>query len=108
MASGMQISIGNEQAANDWLREVQAINEEYRIAMEEAANTLKSMNEFASGTLVDDIVNLGNDLLNAGQTIFQGIDEIADTVGNIVVQVGNFVDEAKDKIKEAFNNIFGR
>lgn len=103
----MQISIGNEQAARAWLQEVQGINEDYRIAMEEAANTLSSMNEFASGTLVDDIVNLGHDLLNAGQTIFQGIDQIADTVGNLVVAVGNFVDEAKDKIRNAFDTIFG-
>lgn len=103
----MQISIGNEQAARAWLLEVQGINEEYKIAMEAAANTLSSMNEFASGTLVDDIVNLGHDLLNAGQTIAQGIDQIADTVGNLVVSVGNFVDEAKDKIKSAFDKIFG-
>lgn len=104
----MQVSIGNEAAANAWLREVQGINEEYKVAMEAAAHTLNSMNEFASGTLVDDIVNLGNDLLNAGSAIFQAVDMIADTVGKVVVNVGNFVDEAKDKIKEAFNNIFGR
>lgn len=103
----MQFSIGNEQAAKDWLREVQGINEEYKIAMEEAASTLESMNQFASGTLVDDIVNLGHDLLNAGQTIFNAIDQIADTVGNLVVTVGNFVDEAKEKIKGAFDKIFG-
>ena len=104
----MQISISNEQAARDWLRQVQAIHDEYKIAMEEAAHTLESMNEFAEGTLVDDIVNLGHDLLNAGQTIFQGIDEIADTVGSIVGKVGEFVDEAKDKIKDTFQKLFGR
>ncbi len=103
----MQISIGNEAAARAWLEEVRGINEDYRVAMEEAANTLSSMNEFASGTLVDDIVSLGHDLLNAGQTIFQGIDQIADTVGNLVVAVGNFVDEAKNTIKNAFDKIFG-
>jgi len=103
----MQISIGNQQAATAWLNEVLAINEDYKVAMESAANTLESMNEFASGTLVDDIVNLGHDLLNAGQTIFTAVDQIADTVGNLVTTVGNFVDEAKDKIKDAFNKIFG-
>ena len=103
----MQISIGNEAAATAWLQEVRGINEEYKIAMEAAANTLESMNEFASGTLVDDIVSLGHDLLNAGQTIFSAIDEIADTVGNLVVKVGSFVDEAKETIKGAFNKIFG-
>lgn len=103
----MQISIGNEAAARAWLQEVQGIDEDYKVAMEEAATTLESMNEFASGTLVDDIVNLGHDLLNAGQTIFTAIDEIADTVGNLVVKVGNFVDEAKETIKGAFDKIFG-
>ena len=103
----MQISIGNETAARDWLREVQGINQEYQLAMEAAANTLESMNEFASGTLVDDIVNLGHELLGAGQAIFEAIDQIADTVGNLVVTVGNFVDEAKQTIKNAFDKIFG-
>lgn len=104
----MQIAIGNNQAAQAWLREVQAINEDYRVAMEEAAHTLENMNEFAEGTLVDDIVMLGHDLLQAAQTIFQGIDEIADTVGEIVGKVGAFVDEAKDKVKDTFNKLFGR
>lgn len=103
----MQISIGNEAAAHAWLQEVRSINEDYKVAMEEAANTLGNMNEFASGTLVDDIVSLGHDLLNAGQTIFTAIDEIADTVGNLVVKVGNFVDEAKETIKGALDKIFG-
>lgn len=103
----MQISIGNQQAATAWLNEVRDINEDYKVAMESAASTLESMNEFASGTLVDDIVNLGHDLLNAGQTIFTAVDQIADTVGNLVTTVGNFVDEAKGKIKDAFNKIFG-
>lgn len=103
----MQISIGNADAARSWLMEVRSINEEYQVAMESAAHTLESMNEFASGTLVDDIVNLGHDLLNAGQTIFSAVDEIADAVGNLVTTVGNFVDEAKETIKNAFNTIFG-
>lgn len=104
----MQISISNEQAAQTWLREVQAINEDYRIAMESAAHTLESVNQAASGTLVDDIANLGHDLLIASQTIFQSIDEIADTVANIVSKVGTFVDEAKDKVRDTFQKIFGR
>lgn len=104
----MQISISNEQAAQAWLREVQAINEDYKVAMEDAAHTLESMNEFASGTLVDDIVNLGHDLLVAGQQISQGIDQIADTVAGVVGKVGEFIDNAKDKIKETFNRVFGR
>lgn len=103
----MKISIGNEAAATAWLQEVRGIDEEYKVAMEAAASTLESMNQFASGTLVDDIVNLGHDLLNAGQTIFSAIDEIADTVGSLVVTVGNFVDEAKETIKNAFDRIFG-
>lgn len=103
----MQISIGNQTAANSWLNEVREINEEYRIAMASAASTLESMNEFASGTLVDNIVNLGHDLLNAGETIFNAVDQIADTVGDLVTAVGDFVDEATDKIKDAFNKIFG-
>ena len=103
----MQISIGNETAAKAWLQEVQGIDEEYRIAMATAAETLQSLNEFANGTLVDDIVNLGTNLLNAGETIFNAMDEIADTVGSLVVQIGNFVDEAKDKIKGAFDRMFG-
>ena len=102
----MQISIGNQTAATAWLNEVRGINEEYKLVMAEAANTLSSMNEFASGTLVDDIVNLGHDLLNAGETIFKAVDTITDTVGDMVVKVGNFVDEAKNTIKKAFDKMF--
>ena len=103
----MQISISNESAATAWLKQVLEIDEAYKIAMEEAAHTLEGMNEFASGTLVDDIVNLGHSLLNAGQTIFNCMDEIADTVADVVGKVGAFVDETKDKIKSTFQKLFG-
>jgi len=107
MAGNVQISIKDEASARAWLASVQEIHEAYIVAMQEASDTLASMNDFCEGTLVDDFVKVAYDLLSASQKIFQGIDEIADTVGGIIGAVGSFIDSATGVIKSTMNKLFG-
>ncbi len=101
-----QISIKNSADAMKWLEMVQAINQDYNIAMEGSANSLTEMKNMAEGTVVDEITHLGDGFLTASTKVFQGIDEIADTVGDVMQEVGNFVDEAKGAIKGLFDKLF--
>ncbi len=107
MAESYQISVKDRESAMSWLNMVTQINEDYHVAMKEASECLVEMQNFAEGTLVDDIVKLGTDLLNAGETIFGAISSIADTVTNIISKLENFVGDAVNTITNAIGSIFG-
>ena len=96
-----QVSIKDQESAIKWLMTVQALNEDYHVAMQEAAETLKSMGDFAEGTIVDDFVNFGTNLLNAAETTFKAIDSIADTVKSVL----STVDKFKEGVKDAFSSV---
>ena len=101
------ITISDESAAQSWLNEVQAINEDYKRYMESAAQCLQAMHESASGDLVDSIMDIGNSLLNAAQQTFEAIDAIADTVSKICQTVSDFQDTVKDGIRSLAQKLFG-
>lgn len=107
MANDVKISIKDEQTAKQWLDQVREINEAYHSAMKEAGETLKDMQNFADGTLVDDFVNFGTNILNAAQQTFNAIDSIADTVNTILGKVKDFTDNVVGGIGKAVSKIFG-
>lgn len=108
MAGNVQVAIKDEQTARQWLEMVNVINQDYKVAMQEAANVLEDMQNFADGTLVDEFVSFGSGLLTASEAVFEGINAIADTVTQVISTVSNFVEEAEGFIKNAVNQIFGR
>lgn len=107
MAANTNISIKDEATAKQWLAMVQAINEDYYVAMKDAGDTLSDMQNFADGTLVDDFVQLGNQILGAAKTTYDAIDSIADTVNNILDTVKNFTTDVVGGIAGAVSKIFG-
>lgn len=107
MAGNYQISVKDEASARRWLEMVQAINEDYRVAMEEASHTLDNIQNFADGTIVDEFVGFGSSLLTATTQVFEGIDSIADTVADILTAVNTFVEEAKGFISTTMDKLFG-
>ncbi len=108
MANDVKISVKDEQTARQWLAQVQAINEDYQRAMQEAGETLTDMKNFADGTLVDDFVEFGTQICNAAKETFRAIDSIADTVNTILGKVKVFTDNVVSGIGSAVTKIFGR
>lgn len=106
--ANLQIAVKDADTARQWLEMVQLINQDYHVAMQEAAEVLNDVQNFADGTLIDDLVNFGTELLNVSQVVFEGIDEIATTVTTIIGAVGNFLEEAKSAVSNAVSQIFGR
>lgn len=108
MANDLQIGIKERDVAKQWLDMVMAINEDYRTAMKDAADTLTDMSNFADGTLVDEFVNYGTTLLNAAETTFNAINTIADTVNSILDTVANFSENVVGSIASALGKVFGK
>lgn len=92
------ISIKDRTEALKWLDVVKGINEDYKIAMKEAGETLVDMENFCEGTIVDDLVNYGHSMINAAEAIFNTIGTISETVNSVL----DYVDNLKDNITSAF------
>ena len=105
--ANLQISIKDEASAKRWLETVRDINTDYHKAMADASETLIHMNEFAEGTVVDEIAQYGTNLMNAAQETFGAIETIADTVNTIVGAVGEFVAGAAGVIGKLGSAILG-
>ena len=108
MAQELKIAVNDRDTAEQWLEIVEAINEDYKVAMEDAANVLKEMQQNADGTLIDEFVNLGDSLLTATHEVFTAISAIKQTVNAILNKVDEFKGAAVENIKGAVTRIFGK
>jgi len=105
MAGNVQIAIKDEQAAKEWLAKVQDIDTDYLKAMTDATESLANIEDFADGTMVDELVNYANGLCNAAEKTFNAIDAIAGTVSEIVSLAEKFKSEALSCIGKLANTI---
>lgn len=97
--ANIQISIKDETSAKEWLSMVMGINEDYHEAMKDAADCLKDMQNFADGTMVDELVNFGDGMLNAANKTFDTINQVADTVTNVIEKAKAFTEDVVGGIK---------
>ena len=102
-----QVSIKDPQVARQWLQNVQAIDQDYFRAMQDAGTSLEQAGEFMEGTMVDEFVNAGTQVLNAAQTTFDAIDKIAETVNTVLDTVKNFSEALTSGITGVAKAIFG-
>ena len=84
------------------------LNEEYHAEMQDAGQTLQQTKEFAEGTVVDELVDLGSSSLDAAQKTFEAIDAIAQTVEKVCSIVGDWQEGIIGKIGGAISSLFGR
>lgn len=89
----LQISIKDENSARQWLQMVEGINQDYHKAMTDAADCLQDMQNFADGTMVDELVNFGNSMLTAADKTFDSISKIAETVNTVLSKVKEFTED---------------
>ena len=101
------ITINDRAAANSWLQQVEEINDEYKRAMDNAAQCLQDMTGEASGDIIDQIAGIGSSLMNAAQQTFEAIGAIAETVSKICDTVENFQDSVMQGITNLANKLFG-
>ena len=88
-----QISIKDENSARQWLQMVEGINQDYHQAMKDAADCLQDMQNFADGTMVDELVNFGNAMLTAADKTFDTISKISETVNTVLSKVKEFTED---------------
>ena len=106
MAGNVQISVKDKESANAWLMKVMTINEDYHSAMIDAGDALVDMQNFADGTVVDELVAVGDGIIGAANETFKAINTIADTVNTILGSVGDFVSTVTGWLGTV-GNIFG-
>lgn len=85
----MQIRMEGRQAANEWKSRAESLNNRTQTLLNDVSNTLKSVRELSEGSLVDEIVALGDSLLTATTKLMQSMNAIFDVVNKLL----NFLEE---------------
>lgn len=86
----LRIAIKDDASALQWLAQAMLIHEEYEVAMREASDVHKQAEDFADGTMVDELYELGTNFLNASEKVANEIKEIATTVNAILDKANIF------------------
>ena len=94
MASETKISIKDRDTAMAWLREIEGLNMDYQTAMTEAGETIVDMENFAEGTMVDELVDCGSKILTAAKSTYEAINAIGGTVVQVLDVVTEFASGA--------------
>ena len=99
MAENLKVNIKDDASARQWLQMVEGINQDYHEAMKDAADCISDMQNFADGTMVDELVNFASSLMTAANKTFDAISVISTTVDKILNQVKNFTEDIVGGIK---------
>lgn len=93
----MRIAISGRADAENWKNQARALNEETERLLKEVSETLQSVRQFSEGSLVDEIVDLGDKLITATTSLMKGMNGIFDVVNNLLSFLGNLIsDSTKD------------
>lgn len=95
----MRIAIEGREAAQAWQNEARVLNDETEKTLNDVANTLKSVREFSEGSLVDEIVDLGDSLITATTKLMQGMNGIFDVVKSLLSFLENLISGSSDAVK---------
>ena len=80
----MRIEMEGRQAANDWKKDAERLNERTESLLKEVSKLLQEVKDFSEGTLVDEIVELGNNLLIATTKLMEGMNKIYDVIEGLL------------------------
>lgn len=90
----MQIQINGKAAADAWVERARGLNEETESLLKDVSNLLTSVRNFSEGTLVDEIVELGDGVITATTALMSGMNQIYDVVNKLLDFLKNLFEEA--------------
>lgn len=95
----MRIAINGKNAALAWQDRARQLNEETDRLLKEVSSTLQSVRQFSEGTLVDEIVDLGDKLVTATTKLMQGMNGIFDVVNSLLNFLENLITGSSQDVK---------
>ena len=72
----MQILMEGREAAQNWEKDVRALNERPEETLQDVSNLLQSVRNFSEGTLVDEIFDVGTTLVTSTTKLMEGMNKI--------------------------------
>ncbi len=101
----MKIHMHDRAAAEKWLSDAQAVNDDAKVAVKAAAQAVKDIGGMADGTLIDELVIGGQRLMELAEKLSNTMTDFTDLVKSVLDVGEEFVNNGKKYVKEAFENI---
>lgn len=80
----MQILMEGREAAQNWEKDVRALNERTEETLQDVSNLLQSVRNFSEGTLVDEIFDVGTTLVTSTTKLMEGMNKIYDVIDGLL------------------------
>ncbi len=97
----MQIQIHGRAAAEQWKEDARKLNEDTDRLLKDVGNLLTDVRSFSEGTLVDEIVDLGDGVITATTTLMTGMNQIFDVVSKLLNFLEKLMSEASGFQKDS-------
>lgn len=97
----------NGDKANQWIDDLERLNEETDSLLESVAATLKEVENSGSGQLVDNMMKVANGLAVGFRALMDASTSLVDRFGDILKEIGGTVTEITTSINTAAKGMYG-
>ncbi len=101
----MKIHMHDRAAAEKWLADAQAVNDDAKVAVKSAAQAVKDIGEMADGTLIDELVLGGEKLMVVAEALSETMNTFTGLVRGVLDKGEEFLGEGLKHVAEAFKDI---
>ena len=101
------ISITGSAEAKAWASKAEALNQRTQALLDEVAATLRQVGTDSEGSVVDQIMDMGEKLSTATLKLIEGMNGIMGVVNGLLSAVGNVIEEGVGIIGKAVTGLFG-
>ncbi len=101
----MKIHMHDRAAAEKWLSDAQAVNDDAKVAVAAAAKAVKDIGEMADGTLIDELVIGGEKLMVAAEVLSGTMNTFTSLVKGVLDKGEEFLGDGLKHVAEAFRDI---
>ena len=101
----MQIAMEGREAADQWKRDTQNLNDRTDKLLREVSTLLQTVKDFSDGTLVDEIFNLGSTVIDATTKLMEGLNQIFGVVDQLLGLLGNLFESVSSATKTLVDTI---
>lgn len=101
-----QINIEDEQAARNWLRQAEALNNRTEAALKKVATDLQELSSGAEGDIISMVVDWSNRVTVATTDVMKGMNGLLTVVNDVLSSFSRVTDALVDKAHNLIDKLF--
>ena len=101
------IALQGRGDAKAWCQRAEGLNHRTEELLKKVGETLKSIEEFADGTIIDELVTFGNRVCTAATKVMEVMQQILNVVNDLLDKIGEFAENVVKTVADVAGKILG-